>query len=233
MVNCSSWADVWESCGGKRQSPIDIVSEKVLTAGPEFPLIFTGNCPHFSLSAPHEPLECDVFRGNCEVSLENSVYKLAQFHLHAPSEHTLDGKQKHGEIHFVHKSIDGDALLVVGIFLELDAESDPWLGPLLDTLENVSSAQQTDAVMVRLKPYAKLINTAFANGGAYNYPGSLTTPGCAETVDWWVLKSPMKISSIDYGRLHQDLVEYEITDNGNNARPVQPLLGRSVTYYTS
>ncbi|OWY99645.1 Carbonic anhydrase, partial [Phytophthora megakarya] len=49
--------------------------------------------------------------------------------------------------------------------------------------------------------------------------------------DWWVVSNPIKISSRDFGRLHQDLVEYHITDNGNNARPVQPLNGRNVVRY--
>ncbi|ETM57040.1 hypothetical protein L914_00083, partial [Phytophthora nicotianae] len=51
------------------------------------------------------------------------------------------------------------------------------------------------------------------------------------TADWWVVQNPITISSVDFGRLHQDLLEYHITDNGNNARPVQPLNGRKVTRY--
>ena len=76
-----------------------------------------------------------------------------------------------------------------------------------------------------------MVRAAAASGGIYNYPGSLTTPGCEENADWWVVRNPIKISSTDYDRLHQDLVEYHITDNGNNARPVQPLNGRTVTRY--
>ena len=68
-------------------------------------------------------------------------------------------------------------------------------------------------------------------GGIYNYPGSLTTPGCDGTVDWWVVQNPIMISSTDFGRLHKDLLEYQITDEGENARPVQPLNGRVVVRY--
>ena len=38
-----------------------------------------------------------------------------------------------------------------------------------------------------------------------------------------------KIVLID--RIHLDLLEYHITDNGNNARPPQPLNGRVVSRY--
>ncbi|KAL7690653.1 putative alpha carbonic anhydrase domain, carbonic anhydrase, alpha-class [Plasmopara halstedii] len=232
MINWDRWAEVWPSCGGDRQSPINIVSRDVIVAESRLPLAFSGICPDFNLSAPHEPLEADVHEGSCEVSVNSTVFKLTQFHLHAPAEHTIDGVQKNGEIHFVHRANDSDALLVVGIILEISPVSDPWLNPLLDALEHVNSTVPSESVIVQLSSYANLIKTAFEIGGAYNYPGSLTTPGCAETVDWWVIKSPIMISVIDYDRLHTDLLEYEITNNGNNARPVQPLQGRTVLYYT-
>ena len=76
-----------------------------------------------------------------------------------------------------------------------------------------------------------MIRKAILKGGIYNYPGSLTTPGCGENADWWVVESPITITSADFDRLHQDLVEYPITDNGENARPVQPLKDRIVTHY--
>ncbi|KAJ8559091.1 hypothetical protein ON010_g8356 [Phytophthora cinnamomi] len=138
---------------------------------------------------------------------------MAQFHLHAPSGHTVDGKAHDGEMHFVHKSSDGSALLVVGIFLDISPKSDVWLGPVLDALENVNSTAHTknEAITVQLK--------ASKIGGIYNYAGSLTTPGCDETADWWVVQTPIQISSADFTRLHKDLLEYHITDDGNNARP--------------
>ena len=76
-----------------------------------------------------------------------------------------------------------------------------------------------------------MIRRAAKRGGVYNYAGSLTIPGCEENADWWVVESPIKISSIDFGRLHQDLVEYPITDDGDNSRPVQPLNDRVVIRY--
>ena len=76
-----------------------------------------------------------------------------------------------------------------------------------------------------------MIRKAILKGGIYNYPGSLTTPGCGENADWWVVESPITITSADFDRLQKDLVEYPITDNGKNARPVQPLNDRIVTHY--
>ena len=75
---------------------------------------------------------------------------MKQFHLHAPSEHTLNGKPMDGGIHFVHSNNDGSALLVVGIFLTIGPKSDGWLGPVLDALERVNSTERSNAVVVNL-----------------------------------------------------------------------------------
>ena len=48
-------------------------------------------------------------------------YELQQFHFHAPSEHTLDGKRTAMEAHFVHTGVhtgEGGNLMVIGVFLE-------------------------------------------------------------------------------------------------------------------
>ncbi|TDH71588.1 hypothetical protein CCR75_001788 [Bremia lactucae] len=149
MVDCDRWADQWETCGGVRQSPINIVPSKTVQRQKN-PLVFSGMCSHFNLSAPHEPLQANQLGGNCGVYLQDVFYMLAHFHLHAPSEHTINGKAMSGEIHFVHKSSVSDDLLVIGVFLVIDVTSDPWLAPLLDALEQVNSAAQTEAVLVQL-----------------------------------------------------------------------------------
>lgn len=91
-----------------------------------------------------------MYLGDCAVSLKEKTFKLAQFHLHAPSEHTIDGKQLDGEIHFVHVSGDGKALLVVGVLIQIGPKSDSWLNPVLDALELVNSTARSDAIVVNL-----------------------------------------------------------------------------------
>ncbi|CAH0479837.1 unnamed protein product [Peronospora belbahrii] len=231
MVHPSQWADKWKSCGSDRQSPIDIVTTPRSTKGQKLPLVFSGNCPQFNLWNPQEPLEADVVGGNCAVSLNGAAYNMAQFHLHAPSEHTLNGKQMDGEVHFVHLTEDRSAILVVGVFLRICSKSDEWLGPVLDALEQVGSTERSNALLVNLRSYSSLVQKAYKTGGIYNYAGSLTTPPCDATVDWWVVQDPIQISAADFDRLHQDLIKYSITDNGNNARPTQRLNGRVVVRY--
>lgn len=75
------------------------------------------------------------------------------------------------------------------------------------------------------------MNTHIKLGRVFNYPGSLTTPTCDEVVDWWVVESPLTISTIDLVRLYTYLEKIEITEFGRNARPTQPLNGRKFAIY--
>lgn len=60
------------------------------------------------------------------------IWDLAQFHVHAPSEHRYDGKQRDLEFHFVHSASDSDyAVLSVSFEVSEDAESSPILAPFI------------------------------------------------------------------------------------------------------
>ncbi|RLN78352.1 hypothetical protein BBJ28_00000508 [Nothophytophthora sp. Chile5] len=171
-----------------------------------------------------------IASGDCEVAANGKTYALAQFHVHTGSEHKVKGKAQGGEIHFVHKNMDGSALLVVGLFLKASesATTDPWLVNFLEALDMVGD---DSPVPTTLDSYSALILQQMTKGHAFNYPGSLTTPPCSEIVDWWVVQKPVSISSADYERIVSNLAELDITDHGKNARPVQPLNGRTITVY--
>ncbi|KAF1795959.1 Carbonic anhydrase, alpha-class [Phytophthora cactorum] len=155
---------------------------------------------------------------------------MLQFHLHAPSEHTLNGEHLDGEVHFVHSNTDGSALLVVGVFFKAvdSGGTDPWVASVLDAMDTVS---MNSTVGMSTTSYADAINAAADANGVFNYAGSLTTPACSEIVDWWVVKQPVKLSVTDLGRLQSQLKELPVTDDGKNARPVHLLNGRVVTAY--
>ncbi|EEY66952.1 carbonic anhydrase, putative [Phytophthora infestans T30-4] len=202
MGGPAQWADHYPTCGGSRQSPIDITT----TTGGSLAtrsLAFSGECANFNLTQATDTFVASVVGGSCAASANGASYSMAQFHIHAPSEHTLDGKPLDGEVHFVHSNADGSALMGVGVFRQ------------------VANAGTTDS-----GSYANVVSSNAVR--TYNYPGSLTTPGCDEIVDWWVVQQPMSISSADFTRLPTQRKELSVTDNGNNARPVLPLNGRTV-----
>eukprot|EP00644_Phytophthora_capsici_P017306 jgi/Phyca11/125171/e_gw1.57.182.1 len=205
MASPEHWSEHYPTCGGSKQSPIDIEVCGGCNAETRS-LTFSGECTEYNLTQSEESFKASVNGGSCAVSANNATYSMQQFHLHTPSEHTLNGEHLDGEVHFVHSNADGSALLVVGVFFKAvdNGETDPT-------------------------SYADVVNAAADTHGVFNYAGSLTTPACSEIVDWWVVKEPVKLSTTDLGRLQAQLKELPITDDGKNARPVHPLNGRIVT----
>ncbi|RLN53550.1 hypothetical protein BBJ29_009257 [Phytophthora kernoviae] len=229
MASPEQWVEHYPTCGGSRQSPIDIEVSSGCSSETRS-LTFSGKCTDYYLTQYEETFKAAINGGSCAVSANGATYNMAQFHLHAPSEHLLNGEHLDGEVHFVHSNSDGSALLVTGVFFKAvdGAETDPWVASVLDALDTVN---MNETVSMSINSYADLINTAADAHGVFNYAGSLTTPACSEIVDWWVVKEPVKLSPADLERLQSQLKEIPITDDGKNARPVQPLNGRVITAY--
>jgi carbonic anhydrase len=207
------------ACGeGKAQSPIDI------------PSAATGSAPALRLQFPaaalriahHEHVADGINNGHTiqinydgadTLTIGDQSYALAQYHFHAPSEHTLDGKPFPMEMHMVHKSAD-DKLAVVGVFIaegSHNAAFDPvWANlPKEKGVEVHYSAVSVD--VDRLLPAART---------SYRYDGSLTTPPCSEGVKWVVMTTPVELSGAQI-KAFTTLVH-------DNNRPTQPLNGRTV-----
>jgi carbonic anhydrase len=55
----------------------------------------------------------------------------------------------------------------------------------------------------------------------YGYQGSLTTPGCSEGVDFYILKTPVELSASQLAAFKKIFPL--------NARPVMPLNGRKIS----
>ncbi|KAG7388486.1 hypothetical protein PHYBOEH_007846 [Phytophthora boehmeriae] len=229
MTSPEQWVEQYPTCGGSHQSPIDIEVTSGCSSETRS-LTFSGDCTDYHLSQTEETFKAAIDGGSCAVSANGATYSMAQFHLHTPSEHTLNGQHLDAEVHFVHSNANGTALLVTGVFFQADddAETDPWVASVLDALDTVN---MNETVSMSINSYADLVNTAADAHGVFNYAGSLTTPVCSEIVDWWVVKQPVKMSPADLERLQSQLKEIPITDDGKNARPVQPLNGRVVTAY--
>ncbi|KAG3146484.1 hypothetical protein PC128_g24010 [Phytophthora cactorum] len=229
MASPEQWSEHYPTCGGSKQSPIDIEVSAGRNGEPRM-LTFSGDCTDYNLTQSRESFKATVNSSSCAVSANNATYNMLQFHLHAPSEHTLNGEHLDGEVHFVHSNTDGSALLVVGVFFKAvdSGGTDPWVASVLDAMDTVS---MNSTVGMSTTSYADAINAAADANGVFNYAGSLTTPACSEIVDWWVVKQPVKLSVTDLGRLQSQLKELPVTDDGKNARPVHLLNGRVVTAY--
>jgi len=197
---------------GKHQSPIDISTARC--ARKDLPPMKVSYAPtSLEILNNGHTVEDDYHNGG-SITVDGQAYKLAQFHFHSPSEHTIDGQHAPMEMHLVHKDAAGK-LAVVGVMIR-EGRTNPELATLWQHMP--TTAGRTEAVSGVNVNAAKLLPASLAS---YRYSGSLTTPPCSEQVDWMVLQQPIEASADQIAAFRQVI-------SGNN-RPTQPLNDRVVT----
>src|SRR4029077_6544728 len=127
--------------------------------------------------------------------------------------HTIAGSHYAAEIHFVNSR--GSLNAVLGVMVVATMTENTQINMLLNSIPPAcTTRERTD----------RPINAAGllpANRSYFSYEGSLTTPGCDETVTWFVLKTPIFATADQIRRLREEF--------GDNARPIQDPRGRAVT----
>ena len=71
---------------------------------------------------------------SCTTMIDGKLRQLVQFHFHAPSEHSLNGKRFSMEAHLVHKEPLSGEFAVLGVMIKRSeqAASNPCLRRALD-----------------------------------------------------------------------------------------------------
>ena len=147
------------------------------------------------------------------LTIGDAKYELQQFHFHRPSEELVNGKASAMVAHLVHKDAQG-RLAVVAVLLNRGNAN-----PVIETLwTHLPAEKEKPETFANVSIDAKGLLPASL--GYYTFAGSLTTPPCTEGVTWYVLKTPVEVSSEQitaFAKLYP-----------MNARPVQPLNGRKI-----
>ena len=111
-----------------------------------------------------------------------------QYHVHSPSEHTINGESFDLELHIVHVDSAGAPAAVIGVLFDV-SNSTLAYNYDLDLLWPRGTAS-SETGELDLASFLRNINFR----DFYNYPGSLTTPPCTEGINWFVLKEVQTIS---------------------------------------
>jgi len=204
---------------GKKQTPVDIVTATTVPAALPA-LAFHYVATPFVVENTGHVVEVPYAPGST-LRVGQDTYGLLQFHVHAPSEHTVNGRFAAAELHLVHRDARLD-LAVVGVLLQVGAPVNPVIdrillnAPLDEGEVDLGGLLNARDVLPRRVSY-------------YTYSGSLTTPPCSEGVRWLVLKQPVLVSQQAIDNLHLIIGRFPAYGGfPDNNRPVRLLNGRAI-----
>jgi carbonic anhydrase len=243
-----SWADRYNKaggkgfCDGKKQSPIDIDTQRNLRMhvvnklkldwkmwrpnGDMVQMINTG----WTMQIQGAGLETSV------TTFEDKAYKMKNIRFYQPSEHSINGEHYPLEMRFVHQAADG-AYMELGLLFHEDAQhvsSRLWgKEPCYECNDNYFMNMSLNwmdlpkkaGTQQQLKYGFNLLDMMPDDLNYFTYDGSFSAPPCTEGVKYVVLLphkeifvSPRQVAAFPF--------------HGNN-RPTQPLNGRKVDYLSA
>ncbi|KAH6837805.1 hypothetical protein C2S53_013965 [Perilla frutescens var. hirtella] len=213
-------------CGnGKSQSPINILTDKVVLNKSLKPLIRSyGSC---NVTLVNNKFNVGVRYPDHTggIIVDGKAYNLKQMHWHSPSEHRINGKQFAAELHLVHVADDG-SVSVVAILFDY-GHPDPLIAKMQKQLDKLAyEVKRHDERPIIFGPFHPT-EVRRKSHKYYRYVGSFTTPPCTQSVIWHILAKVRSISRAQVEALRAPL------DLGckHNARPCQPINGRHVELY--
>ncbi|XP_068441256.1 carbonic anhydrase 4b [Clinocottus analis] len=240
------WGLVSQHCSGRSQSPINIVTKRMLRRDflPSFDFFGYQEAFHGHLINTGHSVQLDLPSGiRIENGNLNGAYKAVQLHLHwgkdggPGSEHTIDGEQFPMEMHLVHIKEEYDSIAqagkdptgvaVLGFFIQKSMSANKKFDPLLDALKYIT--QPTNRTTLKGVSLEMLTLPKNNMTKYFRYSGSLTTPNCAESVIWSLFENPVPLSSKQiavFARLQFPTGKQMV----QTYRPVQPLNDRQVYY---
>ncbi len=236
------WAELdgFGVCGsGKHQSPVNIETARTrVLHGPPLQLryheseLVVENTGH----VVEVPIQDDV---EDVLQIGADRYRLSQYHFHALSEHTVNGRHADVEAHFVHTNDAGDTA-VVGVLYRIGHRPNSLLETILRSAPETSGEESEPMGEANPADMFRGIDGACPKHGKvrvdsfYAYSGSLTTPGCTENVRWSVLSDGGHVSAEAVAHFHKVIAQFAgYDDYANNNRPVQPLNDRVIQHRRS
>ena len=211
-TNWGVLSEGFEACRvGEEQSPIDISEPKQRWLAPvrfdygEVALVSVDRTINIELELEDQ----------AGIRVRGKRFETLQFHFHSLSEHFLFGEQFDLELHLVHRSADGD-LLVIGQFIVP--------GDRLEELDEVIAAIEAGGGF-EVKDFDLDVFIP-SRRTSYRYRGSTTTPPCTEGVQWILMTEPLELSEDQIERIQ--LALQDINEGFDNARPLLSRNGRPI-----
>lgn len=234
-----NWPGVCRS--GKKQSPIDIASDAAINTDlgalkfVRYDFAFSGmikNTGH-TVQITLTGVPINLMGGGLP-----TTYVLEQIHIHWSAEHTIDGVRDPMEFHFVHYDKEFEnvtsaskypkGIAVLAVLFELSDKDNEDLHHIMKAAKLVSNWVGPSMAEIDSKVIPSLLLPK-DRSTFYRYDGSLTTPGCQESVIWTVLTEKLPVSESQ-----MKILKNVMSSDGNiksNYRPIQELGSRDVYHH--
>ncbi|KAL6098792.1 uncharacterized protein ACO6RY_17862 [Pungitius sinensis] len=239
------WAAQFPSCGGLRQSPINIVTSKVHVNGALPPFAFIGHTDRINITVQNKGHSAHFVLPQ-SVQLTGGAlpgqYRAAQFHFHwgangrPGSEHTIDGERYPMELHIVHikepygslveAEHDMAGIALLAFLFEETPGDHPHLDPVIAALGRVQN--KGNSTVIPNFQLSDIIPSAKDLHSYYRYVGSMTTPGCEQVVAWTLFHRKLSVSSRQLDDIVRQCRFWTGQPMTDIFRPTQPLDGRVV-----
>ncbi|XP_021016331.2 LOW QUALITY PROTEIN: carbonic anhydrase 6 [Mus caroli] len=242
----SQWSEKYPSCGGERQSPIDVKTEEVKfnpTLKPLRMVNYEEENLEFTMTNNGHTVSIDLPPFMHIETSDGTVFNSKAFHFHwggqdselSGSEHTIDGTRSIMEAHFVHFNNDygtyenakdqKNGLAVVALLFKIDEYAEnTYYSDIISALKNIEKPGETtplkDTTIKNLLP--KDVRYY------YTYQGSLTTPPCTENVQWFVLRDKVTLSKAQVLTIENSVMDHNNNTIQNGYRSTQPINRRVV-----
>ncbi|XP_055378097.1 carbonic anhydrase 1-like [Condylostylus longicornis] len=230
---------------GKLQSPIALSRDTSIR----------GDFPHFDFDNYEEELKdaeivnnghtvkIHKFSNDHKVSkgcLEKDTYELVQMHFHWNSEHKIEGERYALELHLVHVNDDygnfteavqhDDGVVVFAVLFHISHKDNDEIAKILEQIDEICESENVGVSRPLTHSFAvKDLMPDNPNDEYFNYEGSLTTPDCAENVEWIVYKDSLPIT-LEQVESFKRIEEKDGDKIDNNFRFIQKAHRRAVTW---
>lgn len=226
--NYTRWPTKYPSCGGKKQSPINIDTSKISECN--------GLC---SMSIRYNPTTCNAINTNQTpiinidpgsfLKFKGVIYELTKMTIHTPSAHTVNGANYDLEVmlyHCLNRSTCSDTggIITSLLFQATDVDSGD-INKFFNQFINELPVEETSrelAIQVDDSWGPEILYPPLKS--FFWYEGSQPMPPCSEN---WTIAVFEDVQPISRNILETLRLAFD-----NNSRPVRPLNGR-VLYYNS
>lgn len=234
----SNWSSIsgYELCGTSTiQSPIDIVRQSLQHVETTTDISVSYNSQS-SLSIKNSSGQTQKVTAADATSwgtlkYDSTNYKLAQYHFHAPSEHTFDGLRYDMELHFVHAedATTPTKYVVVTVFFNIGEENSFLTNSMFGSLS--TTTDNTVSLSTSINPW-DLISKSNSQGYIM-YNGSFTTPPCTEGGTFillreWQTLSQAQWSAFTASQPNAGVTDWAYTSGLGNYRVTQAINGRAI-----